>query len=75
MPNPAPLPPGLLDVPAMAAYLGCSTRSAWRLISSRIVPVVRVGRLARVRLADLDVYIRRNTEPAIDERILRRREA
>lgn len=52
----------LLDLAAVAERLGCTERTARRLMVARILPVVRIGRLTRVRPADLEAYIERNVE-------------
>lgn len=48
----------LLDVRAVAAFLGCSARHVYRLADAgRMPPPVRVGALVRWRRSDLDGWI------------------
>ena len=49
---------GKLMIPAEAAdYLGVSERQVWRLIGRKDLPRVKVGKLVRVHIDDLDAYI------------------
>lgn len=47
----------IVTVPEAARRLSVSTRTAERLIASGELRSVRVGRLRRVTVADLDVYV------------------
>lgn len=61
----APDPTSLLwDVNALAENTGIPLRTARSIIAQRRVPVVKVGRLARVRPADVFAYLDANTIPA-----------
>lgn len=53
----------LLNVTEIGQILG-TDRMARRLISERRLPVVKIGRLARVWSDDLDAYLEANTRPA-----------
>lgn len=50
----------LLTVSECAESLNISTRHARHLFDTRAFPVVKVGRLVRVRRADLDAYLAQN---------------
>lgn len=50
----------LLTVSECAESLNISTRHARHLFDTRAFPVVKVGRLVRVRRVDLDVYLAQN---------------
>lgn len=52
----------LLDRREMAERLGISTRSLDRLIASKLVPVVRIGRLVKLREDAVLAAIERNLE-------------
>lgn len=55
-----PPAPRLLDVPGAAAYLGLSRWAVYRLVESRAVPHVALGRRRLLDVQDLDAWIRRN---------------
>lgn len=65
-PSPSGLPPdpdSLLDVKAVAALLGCSTRQVWRLRDAGDLPAaVMVGSLIRWRRAALLAWLDELTE-------------
>jgi excisionase family DNA binding protein len=48
----------LLDVPQVAEYLRISRSSVYKLIESRQIPAIRIGRLLRVRKNELDDTLR-----------------
>jgi len=50
----------LLTVSECAECLNISTRHARHLFDTRAFPVVKVGRLVRVRRSDLDAYLAKN---------------
>lgn len=54
----------LWDVNDAAAATGISVRYLRRLIAERRIPVVRIGRLVRIRPDDLRRLIEDNTRPA-----------
>ncbi len=47
----------LLSVKDAAALLGCSQAAVRKWVYQRRLPVVKVGRLTRVRLADLEAFV------------------
>jgi excisionase family DNA binding protein len=51
---PADVRPCVVPVAAAARYLSVSRSTVVRLIRRRTLPVVRLGRAVRVRVADLD---------------------
>lgn len=51
---------GLYTVKEVQKVLGVSKGRAYQLVSSGEVPHVRVGKLMRVRPADLESYLQRN---------------
>ena len=63
-PNPTEVGTPLLDVDGVAASLSISRRMATDLVYGRAVPVVKIGRLVRVRRSDLDAYVAAQTIPA-----------
>jgi excisionase family DNA binding protein len=50
----------LLTVSQCAECLNITTRHARHLFATRAFPVVKVGRLVRVRKSDLDTYLAQN---------------
>lgn len=50
----------LLTVSECAESLNISTRHARHLFDTRAFPVIKVGRLVRVRRSDLDAYLAQN---------------
>ncbi|MHB8502962.1 MAG: helix-turn-helix domain-containing protein [Candidatus Acidiferrales bacterium] len=65
-PHPVPLAsepdgPWLLDSREVARLLGISRTKAFQLMSTGVVPVVRIGRCARVPRSDLGVWINAQT--------------
>jgi excisionase family DNA binding protein len=54
-----PIPARLCDVPGAARYLGLSARSTWSLIHSGRLPRIKLGRLVRVDVRDLDALVAR----------------
>ncbi len=54
----------LLTRPQAADYLGVKvqTLAAWSCLGRYDLPMVRVGRLVRYRLRDLETFIERRTE-------------
>ena len=58
--------PELMSRRQAAAYLGVAeqTLAVWKTKSRYGLPVVKIGRLAKYRKADLDAFIQRRTEPA-----------
>jgi excisionase family DNA binding protein len=54
---------GKLMIPAEAAdYMGVSERQVWRLIGRKELPRVKVGKLVRIHIDDLDAYINSQRE-------------
>ncbi len=53
----------LWDVEAAASATGLRVRYVRKLIAERRVPVVKLGRLVRIRPADLVAYIEASTLP------------
>jgi excisionase family DNA binding protein len=60
-PRMAPLPT-LLSVSAVAIELSVSTKTVRRLIERGVLPCCRVGRLVRIRSADLEQFVTSRTE-------------
>ncbi len=56
----------LVDIPGAALYLGCTVRFVRRLIAERRVTHIKLGKLVRFDLADLDTYISTGVVPAGD---------
>lgn len=48
---------GLLDYPAAARWLSTTERHVKKLVYERRVTYVKVGRLVRFRLTDLEAYV------------------
>lgn len=57
----------LLSLADVARITDTSERFARRLIQERRLPTVKVGRYVRVRPADLEAYLSRQTRPANPE--------
>jgi excisionase family DNA binding protein len=49
----------LLDIAAVASYLGVSERTVYNKVRSGELPAVKIGRLCRVRAGDLEVWLGR----------------
>lgn len=64
-PSPTSLPDVLLwDIPTAAEATGLNARTVRAILAERRVPVVKIGRLVRVRPDDLRAYIAASTLPA-----------
>lgn len=50
----------LLKASEVAKYLQISKSSAYNLMKSGEIPVIRIGKAIRVRVQDLDVYLQQN---------------
>jgi excisionase family DNA binding protein len=46
----------LLTVPELAERWRCSPRFVWSLTATGALPVIRLGRLVRVRVRDLEAF-------------------
>jgi excisionase family DNA binding protein len=55
----------LLKAVDVARILNISKAMAYRLIQQREIPVVRISHAVRVRLPDLETYIKRCSETSI----------
>ncbi len=53
----------LLPPPEAAAYIGVSenTLSVWRCVGRYAIPFIKVGRLVRYRVSDLDAWLESRT--------------
>ena len=60
-PQMAPFPT-LLSVSTVANELSVSTKTVRRLIERGVLPCCRVGRLVRIRSADLEQFVTSGTE-------------
>ncbi len=49
--------PRLLTIPEVAAILQVSQRTVFRWMDAGLLPVVRVGKITRIRPADLEVFL------------------
>lgn len=58
-----PEPAALLRVSEVAAIISISERWIWERIASGEIPVVRVGKLVRIRRADVDAFARTGQWP------------
>lgn len=54
----------LLSIEAVARYLGVSERTVYNRVRSGDLPALKVGRLWRVRAADLEAWLGGASEPA-----------
>ncbi len=54
----------LLTVKQAAGLLACTEAAIRKWIYQRRLPVVKVGRLTRLRLSDVEALITRNLRPA-----------
>jgi excisionase family DNA binding protein len=52
----------ILTVRDTSALTGCSERSVWQWIERGEIPVVRIGRCTRIRVADLERFIDQRTQ-------------
>lgn len=57
----------LLDTEAAAKYLGVAPRSleVWRCVKRHSIPYIKVGRLVKYRLSDLDAWLEARTVGAV----------
>lgn len=55
--------PNLLDTEQAAAYIGVTPRTleVWRCVKRHSIPYVKVGRLVKYRLADLNAWLESRT--------------
>lgn len=53
----------LLDIPQAAIALGTTDRHIRRLVETRQIPFVKVGRKVRFKQRDLERWIETNTTP------------
>ena len=58
-------PPALLSMAQAAQYLGVAERTMKKLWQERRVTGVRMGRLVRFRVTDLDAYVDRHVVEAV----------
>jgi excisionase family DNA binding protein len=58
-------PGALMSVPEAAEVLGCSQRMVRKLVQTRQIPFVRIGRLVRFRPESLQAYIDDHAEPIV----------
>ena len=49
----------LLDIAEVATALHCGKSFAYELVAKGDIPSVKLGRLTRVRVEDIDVYVNR----------------
>ncbi len=56
--------PACLTIAGAATYLGTTDRHVRDLVYRRRIPFVKVGRLVRFRLTDLEQWLAANTVPA-----------
>ena len=57
--------PELVDIDGAARHLECTPRLIRELWTRRVLPGVKVGRLVRFDLADLDAYVDAQRVPAV----------
>ncbi len=51
----------LIDVVALASYVGVSTHTVYTWVSQRRIPFVKVGRLTKFDLQAIDAWIAKNS--------------
>ena len=56
-------PEGLITVAELQSWLGCGRTKAYELLANEI-PSYRVGRLVRVRVADVEEFLERHRHGA-----------
>ena len=56
----------LWDIARVAAYLGVTERTVYNKVRARQLPAVKVGRLWRVRAADLEAWLERSAPGSAD---------
>ena len=54
----------LLTIEQAAAYLACSPAAVRKWIQLKILPSLKLRRLRRIRLSDLEAFIKRGASPA-----------
>lgn len=57
---------GLLNFEEAAEMLGCTPRMVRKLVETRQLASVKVGRLVRVHPDDIDTYVRGHRRPVMD---------
>lgn len=65
----------LIDINQLAAVLGTNTRMPRRLVYERRIPYVKVGRLVRFRMSDVEEYLAARAVRPERSRALRRKES
>lgn len=58
-PDELPADDGYLDVPEVASYLRISKSMVYKLVETKQIPAIRLGRLVRIRKSDLNDALRR----------------
>lgn len=58
-PEGLPADDGYLDVPEVASYLRISKSMVYKLVETKQIPAIRLGRLVRIRKSDLNDALRR----------------
>lgn len=51
----------LLDVQEVAAYTGLAVKTVYSMVSQRRIPFVKMGRLTKFDLRDVDAWIKQHT--------------
>mgnify|MGYP001434276229 CR=1 FL=1 len=56
-PQHAPVAPRLLDIQQVAIYTGLSVHTLYTMVSQRRIPFVKIGRLTKFDLHEIDKWI------------------
>lgn len=57
----------LVDVHQVAEYTGLATKTVYTMVSQRRIPFVKLGRLTKFDLRDIDVWIKQHTVKAYSQ--------
>ena len=63
--NTIPSNPTLFDIEQTAEYLNTTVRHVRRLVESKAITVIKVGRLIRISQFDVDAYLEANRREAV----------
>jgi excisionase family DNA binding protein len=64
---------GFLNIQEIASYLGIKVSTIYSLVERKGIPHYRVGRLVRFKKPEIDQWMERQKEPAVDIKIEARR--
>lgn len=55
---------GLLNMDEASSYLGIKKSTLYAFVMKRLIPVIKLGKLSRFKLQDLEAFIDKNRQEA-----------